>query len=243
MCVSIQGSLYPSPMNIHQTMQIQWLFSKKIDQKINDQNDPYDLQPHVPQGHMCNCTQGLLCPTPIKMHHCMGIQRPFFQKTKGHWSLDGLWPHFCSGRMRDSTQGSLCLRVMGIHQCTWIQWLILQKYHILHTLTICILSYVCMYVCKLLNKSFRIVDLRTWNSMFTSHSLGENEGCQRIAIYFCTFWQLIYWNQLTNASDMVISKLVDQVLHPLQQPILSVCFLWLPKSNLQLGNVNDQGDK
>ena len=39
-CVTTQGSFYPSPMKMHQSMWIQWLFVKNFDQKVNDPNDP-----------------------------------------------------------------------------------------------------------------------------------------------------------------------------------------------------------
>ena len=83
-----------------------------------------DLWPHICWGHMCDSTQGSLCPSPMNIHESMWIQWPFLPKktwTKGHWPLDDLWPHICWGHMRDSSQGSLCPSSMGIHQCMWIQ--------------------------------------------------------------------------------------------------------------------------
>ena len=89
-----------------------------------------DIWPHIFWGHMCDSTQGSLCPSPMKIHQSiMWIQWTFcFAKTwaKGHWPLDDLWPHICWGHKCDSTQGSLCPSPMGIHQCMWIQWSILQ---------------------------------------------------------------------------------------------------------------------
>ena len=100
-----------------------------------------DLWPHICWGHMCDSTQGSLCPSPMGIHQCMWVDTvmntvDLFAKTwtKGHWPLDDLWPHICWGHMCDSTQGSLCPSPMGIHQCMWIQWWILQNYHI-HTHT------------------------------------------------------------------------------------------------------------
>ena len=51
-----------------------------------------DLWPHICCGHMCDSTQGSLCPSPMKIHQSMWIQWPFLQKkwTKGHWPLDDL---------------------------------------------------------------------------------------------------------------------------------------------------------
>ena len=80
-------------------------------------------------GHMCNSTQGLLCPNPIKNTSKHVDTLTIFSKTltKGQWPLDDLWPHFCWGHMCDSAPESLCQSPMGIHQCMWIQWSILQN--------------------------------------------------------------------------------------------------------------------
>ena len=88
-----------------------------------------DLWPQVCWGHMCNSTQELLCPNPMKIHRSKWIQWSFFSKTwtKGQWPLDDLWPHICWGYMCNSTQGSVCPSPMGIHQCMWIKWSILQN--------------------------------------------------------------------------------------------------------------------
>ena len=39
-----------------------------------------DLWPHICCGHMCDSTQGSLCPSPMKIHQSMWIQWPFLQK-------------------------------------------------------------------------------------------------------------------------------------------------------------------
>ena len=113
MCDSTQGSLCPTPMVIHQSMWIQWLFFKKIiTQKDSDPKmtcDPTTVE----------VTQGSLYPSPIKICQSMWIQRPFFQKnwTKGHWLLDDFWPQVCWGHMCDSTQGLLYPSPMKIIVC------------------------------------------------------------------------------------------------------------------------------
>ena len=38
------------------------------------------LWPHISWGHMCDSTQGSLCPSPMKIHQSMWIQWPFLQK-------------------------------------------------------------------------------------------------------------------------------------------------------------------
>ena len=39
-----------------------------------------DLWPHICRGHMCDSTQGSLCPSPMGIHQCMWIQWLIFQK-------------------------------------------------------------------------------------------------------------------------------------------------------------------
>ena len=75
-----------------------------------------DLWPQVFWGHVCDSTQGSLCPSPMKIKVC-GYSDPFFKNL--NWRsltpLHDLWPHICWGHMCDSTQGSLCQIPMGIH--------------------------------------------------------------------------------------------------------------------------------
>ena len=149
------------PLTPHLLRSYVWLYPRIIVSKSHENTSKYvdtvtfcakktwakghwpldDLWPHICWGHMCDSTQGSLCPSPMKIHQSMWIQWTFFAKTwtKGHWPLDDLWPHICWGHRCDSTQGSLCPSPMGIHQCMWIQWSILQKlphtYTYLHTHT------------------------------------------------------------------------------------------------------------
>ena len=39
-----------------------------------------DLWPHIRWGHMCDSTQGSLCPSPMKIHQSMWIQWTFLLK-------------------------------------------------------------------------------------------------------------------------------------------------------------------
>ena len=39
-----------------------------------------DLWPHICWGHMCDSTQGSLCPSPMGIHQCMQIQWSILQK-------------------------------------------------------------------------------------------------------------------------------------------------------------------
>ena len=89
MCDSIQGSLCPSPMKIHQSMWIQWPFlQKKLKQRSLTLDD---LWPHIFWGHMCDSTQGSLSPSPMGIHQCMWIQWSILQITNQR-SLTPRWP-------------------------------------------------------------------------------------------------------------------------------------------------------
>ena len=51
-----------------------------------------DLWPHICWGHMCDSTQGSLCPSPMKIHQNMWIQWPFLQKKLEPKVIDPRWP-------------------------------------------------------------------------------------------------------------------------------------------------------
>ena len=51
-----------------------------------------DLWPHICWGHMCDSTQGSLCPSPMKIHQSMWIQWPFCKKNLNQRSLTPRWP-------------------------------------------------------------------------------------------------------------------------------------------------------
>ena len=78
MCDSTQGSLCPSPMKIHQSKRIQWLFLQKTWSKGHWPLD--DLWPHICCGHMCDSTQGSFCSSPMGIHQSMWIQWTFLLK-------------------------------------------------------------------------------------------------------------------------------------------------------------------
>ena len=79
MCDSTQGSLYPSPMKIHQSMWIQWpFFFKNLNQRSLTPRWPLT---HICWGHMCDSTQGSLCPSPMGIHQCMWTQWSILQNT------------------------------------------------------------------------------------------------------------------------------------------------------------------
>ena len=62
-----------------QNMWIHWPFFPKTWTKGHWPLD--DLWPHVCWGHMCDSTQGSLCPSPMTIHQCMWIQWSILQNT------------------------------------------------------------------------------------------------------------------------------------------------------------------
>ena len=66
-------------LKIHQSMWIHWSFFPKTWTKGHW--PLHDLWPHVCWGHMCDSTQGSLCPSPMTIHQCMWIQWSILQIT------------------------------------------------------------------------------------------------------------------------------------------------------------------
>ena len=64
-------------LKIHQSMWIHWPFFPKTWTKGHW--PLHDLWPHVCWGHMCDSTQGSLCPSPMTIHQCMWIQWSILQ--------------------------------------------------------------------------------------------------------------------------------------------------------------------
>ena len=59
-------------LKIHQSMWIHWPFFPKTWTKGHW--PLFDLWPHVCWGHMCDSTQGSLCPSSMGIHQCMWIK-------------------------------------------------------------------------------------------------------------------------------------------------------------------------
>ena len=66
-------------LKIYQSMWIHWPFFPKTWTKVHWPLD--DLWRHVCWGHMCDSTQGSLCPSPMTIHQCMWIQWSILQNT------------------------------------------------------------------------------------------------------------------------------------------------------------------
>ena len=66
-------------LKIHQSMWIHWSFFPKTWTKGHW--PLHDLWSHVCWGHMCDSTQGSLCPSPMTIHQCMRIQWSILQIT------------------------------------------------------------------------------------------------------------------------------------------------------------------
>ena len=102
MCDSTQGSLYPSPMKICQSMWIQWPFFKILEQR--------SLTPWWPLTPSLLRSYVWLYPRIIESKSHENTSKyvdtvTLFSKpwTKGHWPLDDLWPRICWGHMCDSS--------------------------------------------------------------------------------------------------------------------------------------------
>ena len=98
-------------------MWIQWPFSKTWTKGYWPLDD---LWPQVCWGHMCDSTEGSLCPSPVKKHQSMwicGYSDPFFKNL----NQKSLTPHLLRSYVW------LYPSPMGIHQWIWIQWSILQN--------------------------------------------------------------------------------------------------------------------
>ena len=123
MCDSTQGSLYPSPMKIRHSKNVNTvtLFFQKLEPKVIDPLMTFDPKSvevtcvTLPKDH---CVQ-----VPWKYIKVCGYSDLFSKTwTKGHWTLDDFWPYVCWGYMCDSTQGSSRPSPMKIHRSMWIQW-------------------------------------------------------------------------------------------------------------------------
>ena len=96
-----QRSVTPRrPLTLHLLRSYVWLYPRIIVSKSHENTLKYvdtvtffakktwtkghwpldDLWPHICWGHMCDSTQGSLCPSPMKIHQSMWIQWTFLLK-------------------------------------------------------------------------------------------------------------------------------------------------------------------
>ena len=95
-----QRSLTPRwPLTPHLLRSHVWLYPRIILSKSHENTSKYvdtvnifaktwtkghwpldDLWPHICWGHMCDCAQGSLCPSPMGIRQCMWIQLSIFPK-------------------------------------------------------------------------------------------------------------------------------------------------------------------
>ena len=95
-----QRSLTPRwPLTPHLLRSHVWLYPRIILSKSHENTSKYvdtvnlfaktwtkghwpldDLWPHICWGHMCDCAQGSLCPSPMGIRQCMWIQLSILQK-------------------------------------------------------------------------------------------------------------------------------------------------------------------
>ena len=99
-CKKLERSLTPRwPLTPHLLRSHVWLYPRIIVSKSHENTSKYvdtvnlfaktwtkghwpldDLWPHICWGHMCDSTQGSLCPSPMGIHQCMWIQWSILQK-------------------------------------------------------------------------------------------------------------------------------------------------------------------
>ena len=123
---STQGSLCPSPVEIHQCMWIQWSILQMTNQRSLTPRWP--LTPHLLRSYMWLYPRIIVSKSHENTSKYVDTVT-FFAKNLNQRSLTSGWPltHICWGLMFDSNQGSLCPSPMKIHQSMWIQWPFLQK--------------------------------------------------------------------------------------------------------------------
>ena len=133
-------------LKIHQSMWIHWPFFPKTWTKGHWPLD--DLWPHVCWGHMCDSTQGSLCPSPMTIHQCMWIQWSILQNTTYIHILRTYYVHthttyrmsdhivsYWTQFRRDKNQVSCKERMMvvgtGMHKWVkeklWTLWALMQQ--------------------------------------------------------------------------------------------------------------------
>ena len=106
-----QRSLTPRwPLTPHLLRSYVWLYPRIIVSKSHENTSKYvdtvtlfaktwtkghwpldDLWPHICWGHMCDSTQGSLCPSPMGINQCMWIQWSILKMTNQR-SLTPRWP-------------------------------------------------------------------------------------------------------------------------------------------------------
>ena len=89
-----------------------------------------DLWPHVCWGHMCDSTQGSLCPSPMTIHQCMWIQWWILQITTYIHILHTYYIHTCTYYVQNEWSHSLLLNSVQARQKyqnlktvkVWMNW-------------------------------------------------------------------------------------------------------------------------
>ena len=142
-----QRSLTPRwPLTPHLLRSHVWLYPRIILSKSHENTSKYvdivnlfaktwtkghwpldDLWPHICWGHMCDCAQGSLCPSPMGIRQCMWIQLPILQKlphTYTHilrtyyvhttYYVQNQWSHSLSGETTTTKTTELCTSVPTI---------------------------------------------------------------------------------------------------------------------------------
>ena len=92
------------------------LFSKNLNQRSLTLDD---LWPHVCWGHMCDSTQGSLCPSPMTIHQCMWIQSSILQNTTYIHDTHTTYILHCTYYVQNEWSHSLLLNSVQARQKNW----------------------------------------------------------------------------------------------------------------------------
>ena len=128
-CDTTQVSLCPSPMQIHQSMWIQW--PRNFKQKVIDPKEPQDdlMIPHFCRAHVWLLPRIIVFNShiyiaPINIHKSMWIWQPLFQKTLT--KVNDLWKTLTLLLLRSHLWLFPCI-IVPWSQYMYIQWSILKK--------------------------------------------------------------------------------------------------------------------
>ena len=124
------------PLTSHLLRSHVWLYPRIIVSKSHENTSKYvdtvnlfaktwtkghwpldDLWPHICWGHMCDSTQGSLCPSPMGIHECMRIQWSILQKLPHTYTyyVQNQWSHKSLSELRSGkTTRQKCPRCMTI---------------------------------------------------------------------------------------------------------------------------------
>ena len=131
-----QRSLTPRwPLTPHLLRSHVWLYPRIIVSKSHENTSKYvdtvnlfaktwtkghwpldDLWPHICWGHMCDSTQGSLCPSPMGLHQCIWIQWSIFAKITTYIHIHTTYMLHTTYYVQDQWSHSLFLNYVQARQ-------------------------------------------------------------------------------------------------------------------------------